>query len=337
MNNKKEGTSDGTALVSRTPSASPGSKRLKISSSSRSAKTPSAKLPSHYDDVTLSGTKRQRKQDDESASSNPENYNQGRWTKFEHYRFLEALKLYGKEWQKVQQHVNTRTSTQARSHAQKFFVKLERKRLNLEEFLEHLDLEVLKRDLGLFNGCANSTEYDEDEAFNQARHLSAREDTPKKGAKGSIMNIALPPDAPDEELKSARADSESFPARESMPAEDSHKSPVHEEPVGRATVLKRQAKINHAFFSKSYLVDAVKVGSSPLSKGGSGKRRGRKRKRPEAEVAIPEEEEDEKEAGAVEQEDGFDTAAPGKHTPESNAAHRQGGGVLLRAAEAHAA
>ena len=72
-------------------------------------------------------------------------------------------------------------------------------------------------------------------------------------------------------------------------------------------------------------------------KGGSGKRRGRKRKRPEAEVAIPEEEEDEKEAGAVEQEDGFDTAAPGKHTPESNAAHRQGGGVLLRAAEAHAA
>ena len=190
---------------------------------------------------------------------------------------------------------------------------------------------------GLLNGCAHSTEYDEDEAFNQARHLSAREDTTKKGAKGSIMNIALPPDAPDEEPKSARADSESFPARESMPAEDSHKSPVHEEPVGRATVLKRQAKINHAFFSKSYSVDAVKVGSSPLSKGGSGKRRGRKRKRPEAEVAIPEEEEDEKEAGAVEQEDGFDTAAPGKHTPESNAAHRQGGGVLLRAAEAHAA
>jgi hypothetical protein len=26
---------------------------------------------------------------------------QGRWTKEEHYRFLEALKLYGKEWKKV--------------------------------------------------------------------------------------------------------------------------------------------------------------------------------------------------------------------------------------------
>jgi hypothetical protein len=26
---------------------------------------------------------------------------QGRWTKEEHYRFLEALKIYGKEWKKV--------------------------------------------------------------------------------------------------------------------------------------------------------------------------------------------------------------------------------------------
>lgn len=37
--------------------------------------------------------------------------NNGRWTGIEHYKFLEALKLFGKEWQKVQQHVNTRTST----------------------------------------------------------------------------------------------------------------------------------------------------------------------------------------------------------------------------------
>ena len=26
----------------------------------------------------------------------------GRWTREEHYRFLEALKIYGKEWKKVQ-------------------------------------------------------------------------------------------------------------------------------------------------------------------------------------------------------------------------------------------
>ncbi len=49
----------------------------------------------------------------------------GRWTKEEHKRFLQALKLYGKNWKKVQEYVGTRTTTQARSHAQKYFAKLE--------------------------------------------------------------------------------------------------------------------------------------------------------------------------------------------------------------------
>lgn len=69
----------------------------------------------------------------------------GRWTKDEHFRFLVALKLYGKEWRKVQEHVRTRTSTQARSHAQKFFQKLEKRDQNLEEFLKHLDVDNLEK------------------------------------------------------------------------------------------------------------------------------------------------------------------------------------------------
>jgi len=28
-------------------------------------------------------------------------FKMGRWTKDEHFRFLEALKLFGKEWKKV--------------------------------------------------------------------------------------------------------------------------------------------------------------------------------------------------------------------------------------------
>jgi SHAQKYF class myb-like DNA-binding protein len=44
---------------------------------------------------------------------------QGRWTKEEHYKFLEAIQIYGRDWKKVQYYVGTRTSTQARSHAQK--------------------------------------------------------------------------------------------------------------------------------------------------------------------------------------------------------------------------
>ncbi len=48
----------------------------------------------------------------------------GRWTKAEHILFLEALKMYGKEWRKVASHVKTRTVVQTRTHAQKYFQKV---------------------------------------------------------------------------------------------------------------------------------------------------------------------------------------------------------------------
>lgn len=41
-------------------------------------------------------------------------------------------------------HVGTRSSTQARSHAQKFFVKLEKKNLTMEQFLDQVDMYNLK-------------------------------------------------------------------------------------------------------------------------------------------------------------------------------------------------
>ena len=56
-----------------------------------------------------------------------ENANQGRWTDEEHEKFLEALNIYGKNWNKVHRHVGTRTSAQTRSHAQKYFNKLMKK------------------------------------------------------------------------------------------------------------------------------------------------------------------------------------------------------------------
>lgn len=46
-----------------------------------------------------------------------ENANAGRWTDEEHAKFLEALQLYGKNWNKVHKYVGTRTSAQTRSHA----------------------------------------------------------------------------------------------------------------------------------------------------------------------------------------------------------------------------
>ena len=48
----------------------------------------------------------------------------GRWTDEEHDRFLEALRIYGKDWDKIEKHIGTRDAAHARSHAQKFFSKL---------------------------------------------------------------------------------------------------------------------------------------------------------------------------------------------------------------------
>ena len=51
----------------------------------------------------------------------------GRWIKEEHISFIKGCLLYGNDWKKIEKYVKTRTSTQIRSHAQKFLIKLKKK------------------------------------------------------------------------------------------------------------------------------------------------------------------------------------------------------------------
>ena len=54
-------------------------------------------------------------------------HSDGRWNPEEHIRFIKGCLLFGNNWKKVEGYVQTRTSTQIRSHAQKFLIKLKKK------------------------------------------------------------------------------------------------------------------------------------------------------------------------------------------------------------------
>jgi hypothetical protein len=81
--------------------------------------------------------------------------------------------LFGKEWRNVQEHVRTRSSTQARSHAQKFFVKLQRRNEKLEDYLANYDLELMRK--RMINPDAD---YEDTDSLNQSIMSKKRE---KKG------------------------------------------------------------------------------------------------------------------------------------------------------------
>ena len=63
--------------------------------------------------------------EDDNITSNS-SLKSGRWSEEEHQKFIEGILEYGNEWKKVQKIIKTRSSTQARSHAQKFFLRIKK-------------------------------------------------------------------------------------------------------------------------------------------------------------------------------------------------------------------
>ena len=71
-------------------------------------------------------------------------FNVGRWTKEEHKNFCKGMKEYGNDWKMVQKIIKTRSSAQARSHAQKYFIKLKKivksqySKFNAKNLINHI-------------------------------------------------------------------------------------------------------------------------------------------------------------------------------------------------------
>ena len=108
----------------------------------------------------------------------------GRWSREEHKKFIEAIIKFGNNWKDVQEYVNSRTSTQARSHAQKFFEKI--KKNNTLKFFDSLDSDYSENFtnatiLQLHNKYGNKSKSEINSVVN--KFLSLEYDLPKKKRK----------------------------------------------------------------------------------------------------------------------------------------------------------
>lgn len=78
----------------------------------------------------------------------------GRWSKEEHNRFIEAILLYSNDWKKIKDYIGTRTGTQVRSHAQKFLIKLRKNQIFKKKDID-FNLSLGKVIQTIKNKCTN--------------------------------------------------------------------------------------------------------------------------------------------------------------------------------------
>jgi SHAQKYF class myb-like DNA-binding protein len=63
------------------------------------------------------------------TKTNKKGFSTGRWSLEEHKKFIQGLFQFGNDWKEIQTLIGTRSCAQARSHAQKFFSKIQRNNL----------------------------------------------------------------------------------------------------------------------------------------------------------------------------------------------------------------
>ena len=62
-------------------------------------------------------------QDTNGRKPEKQYYNTGRWSVYEHELFLKGLRKHGRNWKLIQGIIQSRSATQVRTHAQKFFTR----------------------------------------------------------------------------------------------------------------------------------------------------------------------------------------------------------------------
>ena len=125
--------------------------------------------------------------ENENSESNSNNnvYQSGRWSQEEHQKFIEGILKYGNEWRKVQKIIKSRSSTQARSHAQKFFLRI--KKGFSAEFLSDSDrvLEVIIESAGKPNNFIKITPDQKEKLMSVIRsNLKSEDNLNKSGKEG---------------------------------------------------------------------------------------------------------------------------------------------------------
>ena len=85
----------------------------------------------------------------------------GRWSVKEHKKFIEAINTFGRNWKQIALIIKTRSSSQVRSHAQKFFIKEANKQGLKPKKVDHILFETKSTAITTDAG----TQYGEDMLF----------------------------------------------------------------------------------------------------------------------------------------------------------------------------
>ena len=119
-------------------------------------------------------------------------YNTGRWSEEEHHKFLEGILEYGNEWKKVQNLIGTRSSTQARSHAQKFFLRIKKALQNEND--ETKDNSVMKYFFDILNNngqVVSQNEHMQNVITNNNQHSATTMGHFTASQKEKIINLIM--------------------------------------------------------------------------------------------------------------------------------------------------